>query len=384
MCAIFGFVNLRHRAPKKTLKRFFRNLAVACEARGTDATGISYVENGKLVIKKSAMAARKADLTFPCTCNTVMGHTRMATQGKKSDNFNNHPFPGSADKEFALAHNGVFYNETQLAKTYLLPDTHIKTDSYVAVQLIEHERKLNFDSLKFMAENVEGAFMITVLDEDENLYLVKGSNPICIVLFPNLGLLAYASTREIMDEALEKSSISEYEHKFYSLKDGQILKISPNGESVYGSFKIIEGKNDGYKSYKTYSYSNYTSKPISYYKYTKGFSSPDSDVEECVDIATDLGYPENMVYMLLCAGFTSVDLAYDILWDGKSVTAALTSAVNTFRTSYPFKSYLNGYMTYAPAPKKAGYELAASMFSEEELENIRTGAYLPSAVGSHA
>ena len=55
-----------------------------------------------------------------------------------------------------------------------LPETKIETDSYVAVQLIEKKRTLGTDSLKFMAEQLQGSFTITVLDENNNLHFVKG------------------------------------------------------------------------------------------------------------------------------------------------------------------------------------------------------------------
>ena len=52
----------------------------------------------------------------------------------------------------------------ELRKTEKLPATNIETDSYVAVQLIEKQQELSFDSLKYMAEQLEGSFTITVLN----------------------------------------------------------------------------------------------------------------------------------------------------------------------------------------------------------------------------
>ena len=77
-----------------------------------------------------------------------MGHTRMTTQGDEKFNFNNHPFYGKTDLEFALAHNGVLYNDCRLRITEHLPSTRIETDSYVAVQLIEKKGTLDTDSLR--------------------------------------------------------------------------------------------------------------------------------------------------------------------------------------------------------------------------------------------
>ena len=54
----------------------------------------------------------------------------------------------------------------ELRKEKNLPDTHIETDSYIAVQFIEQQCSLNFDSLKNMAETVQGNFTFTVLDQN--------------------------------------------------------------------------------------------------------------------------------------------------------------------------------------------------------------------------
>ena len=75
-------------------------------------------------------------------------------------NFNNHPFYGKADVPFALAHNGVIYNDERVMEVERLPSTRIKTDSYIAVQLIESKKKLDFECLKYMAEQLHGSMTI--------------------------------------------------------------------------------------------------------------------------------------------------------------------------------------------------------------------------------
>ena len=43
-----------------------------------------------------------------------------------------------------------------------LPLTSVETDSYVAVQLLEKNNALDFNSLKTMAEKVEGSFVDSI------------------------------------------------------------------------------------------------------------------------------------------------------------------------------------------------------------------------------
>ena len=144
------------------------------EVRGTDATGISYNYNDRLCIFKRPIPAHRMHYRIPDGVHYVMGHTRMTTQGNEKYNYNNHPFPGNAiNTDFSLAHNGVLYNDEILKFKEHLPETRIETDSYVAVQLIEKKRTLDTDSLKFMAEQLEGSFTITVMDKDNNLFLLN-------------------------------------------------------------------------------------------------------------------------------------------------------------------------------------------------------------------
>ena len=169
-----------------------------------------------------------------------MGHTRLTTQGNQKFNQNNHPFYDHADRDFAFAHNGVLYNDFELRKTKHLPDTNIETDSYVAVQLIEQQKKLDFNSLKNMAETVQGNFTFTVLDEENSLYIIKGSNPVCLLHFEMLGLYMYASTETIMKSSLRKVGILNFPYKKIETAHGDILKIDSKGCITRSEFEVKE------------------------------------------------------------------------------------------------------------------------------------------------
>ena len=50
----------------------------------------------------------------------------------------------------------MLLNDRLLQRAEDLPKTHIGTDSYVAVQLLEKQNTLNFNSLRKVAEQVQG------------------------------------------------------------------------------------------------------------------------------------------------------------------------------------------------------------------------------------
>ena len=238
MCAIFGFLDYGRMVPHKVLSKLLRELSIAAECRGTDATGISYVNNGKMVTFKKAKPAHKVNLYFPKGTAAVIGHTRFTTQGSEKQNYNNHPFEGNvSDYSFALAHNGVLYNDHKLRREMNLPDTVIETDSYIAVQLLEQLNAVDEESLRSVAETVTGNFVFTVLRSDNTLFLVKGDNPLTIVHFPMLGLYVYASTQSILLEALK--AVRLYDRcETVDAADGNIVKICATGEVSVTTFDM--------------------------------------------------------------------------------------------------------------------------------------------------
>ena len=134
----------------------------------------------------------------------------------------------------------MLYNDKELRTEKHLPQTLIETDSYIAVQLIEQQGKLNFDSLKSMAESVQGSFCFTALDENNTLYLVKGSHPMCLLHFAELGLYTYASTESILKKALQKASFHKYPFEVLNVDEGTILKIDRYGFLSGSTFEVQE------------------------------------------------------------------------------------------------------------------------------------------------
>lgn len=288
MCAIFGFVNYGNKIKPKTLKRLVRNLSIACEIRGVDACGISYVrKDGNIKVFKRPQPAHQLNLYFPKDTTTLIGHTRYTTQGNEKFNQNNHPF--TSVKGFSLAHNGIICNDKELRHQYNLPVTNIETDSYIAVQLLDYCNQVDFESIKFMAEQLQGSFAITILNHDNTLYLVKGDNPIYLIHFKSLRLYLYSSTREIMLEALMKSKFN-LNFEVIHLDDGDIISINSMGIIEKDYFNVTQ-LNDGFY------YQNY----LDYF---------DNELDILLDYCTNIGIDEDDVYTLLDYGLEVEEIEY--------------------------------------------------------------------------
>ena len=292
MYCLFGIVDYRKSLSMSQKEHILTVLSRECELRGVDATGIAYNGQGRLHIYKRPLPAHKMKFRVLHDTNIIMGHTRMTTQGSELKNRNNHPFRG---KTFALAHNSIIENDRALRKSENLPPTDIETDSYIVVQLLEREKELTFDSLRDMAELLSGTFTITVLDEQDNLYFVRGSNPMCLYHWENRGLYLYASTEEILTSALSKLHISLGKAKEVPLRSGDILCIDQLGKRTYSNFTMKPMYTRPY-SFALWDY---------YPPYTQ---TEESGIDDLYSISGMFGYAREDIDALLAEGITPEEI----------------------------------------------------------------------------
>ena len=310
MCAVFGFLDYKGKTSNAVLKKLIHYLSVAAEVRGTDATGIAYVRDGSMVTYKKPKPAHKVKLFFPRDTRAVIGHTRFTTQGSEKRNCNNHPFEGHCGTEsFALAHNGVLYNDRELRREQHLPPTPIETDSYVAVQLLEQRQSLDAENIKRMAELVEGSFVFTILRNDNTLFLVKGNNPLTLYHFPEIGLYAYASTKSILDNALQKIHIAEKACEV-EISDGEIIEISPKGNLHKSTFEVQDYIHTMFNPYN--------------WDCTKWWMEDERE-ELLLEYCSTFGVSEEEVQLLLEVGYDPDEIE-ELLMDTAAMEEAISEA----------------------------------------------------------
>ena len=303
MCGLFGFSRYGNKEIQG-LSKLTNALAVESAIRGKDATGIAYCSNKDLAILKDSKSAFKLSFKHPDDIVALTGHTRHSTQGSEKKNYNNHPFKGSYKGfHFALCHNGVLSNDKSLRQEYRLPKTKIETDSYIAVQLLESQSRLNFDSIKYMAEKTEGSFSYTILDEKNNLYLVKGDSPLSVLHFPKQKIYAYASTDEILYKALIDSplfsALKKSEFETVDITEGDILKICPDGTIKRHTFEYSYYYGQKWWDYGRFSYASILG---------ESYGQNDDYINDLKSIAAYQGFDESAIDELLSQGFTPQEI----------------------------------------------------------------------------
>ena len=303
MCCLFGFIDYAGALSVTQKSCLIRELSIAAEVRGTDATGIAYNTSRGLQIYKRPLAAHRLHLRIPAEAHVVSGHTRMTTQGSAKKNFNNHPFFGHVKgKTFALAHNGTIWNDLELRRTKHLPRTKVQTDSFIAVQLIEQQKSLSLSALKCMAEQVEGSFSFSVLSEQDDLWLVKGDNPLTIVHFPAAGVYIYTSTAEILNKALARCGNWLGRGEKVDIAMGDIVKIDSKGRITHGTFDVSKFYRSSW---------GYWDVPL----YPRLPQSEEEHLSLLKSVAKAFGFTGEMVDRLLEQGFSTDDIE-NLLYEG--------------------------------------------------------------------
>lgn len=305
MCAVFGLIDYNSALSTRAKEKILKVLSKECEARGTDATGFAFNSGNHITVFKRPQPAHKVKLRLPENTRVIMGHTRLSTQGSEKLNFNNHPFVGrTKEGSFALAHNGVLSNDDLLRKTKGIPKSLIETDSYIAVQLLEQAGELSFESIRNMDEDVLGSFVFTILDDRDNVYLVRGNNPLCIYNFDFLGIYLYASTKEILDRAVRKLGLARLSKTEIPVSCGDILKIDSFGSitrSTFDSWGYLLG---------------------GFYDYEEEHTFGGNQLQQLREFARCFGLDEHVVDELYLYGYTADEIE-ELLYEPEELANAI-------------------------------------------------------------
>ena len=180
MCGIVGYIGDNRAAP------ILINGIKRLEYRGYDSSGISIIENNKLLCEKSvgfvSELEKKVDGKFNDGTVGIV-HTRWATHGAPTIE-NAHPHIDCTGK-ISVVHNGIIENHNYL-RAKLESDGHSfksETDSEVVAHLIESyfEGTLE-DAVRLALKDIEGAYGLAIicLDDPGKLIAARRGSPLII------------------------------------------------------------------------------------------------------------------------------------------------------------------------------------------------------------
>jgi len=192
MCGIIGYIG------DDTAIGTLINGLKKLNYRGYDSAGIAVLHNNEIHITKAAGKIDKLEEAIFFNESVLLGkagigHTRWATHGDANTQ-NAHPHY-SANKKFAIVHNGIIDNYQQL-KEFLIEQGYefaSDTDSEVIAHLLEYFYKGNpFEAIQKTTAQLKGAYAVALLCDDfpEMILAFRKNNPLLVGLNKNCGILA--------------------------------------------------------------------------------------------------------------------------------------------------------------------------------------------------
>ncbi len=221
MCGIVGYVGPQRACPIliEGLKRQ--------EYRGYDSAGVALLEDGNIVIQKSAgkiaaLEESMKDSDFHAT--TGIAHTRWATHGAPTD-LNAHPHTGNSGK-IAVVHNGIIENYASLREV-LKQQGHVfrtDTDTEIIAHLIEEYYDGNLlQAVRRALTQVEGTYGIAVMCADNPGLIVAARSGSPLVIGTGDGENLIAS---------DVAALLRHTNRVVYLEDGELAEVTANNFSI--------------------------------------------------------------------------------------------------------------------------------------------------------
>lgn len=233
MCGVAGYSlspNVRINS-----KRITREMLLAIEHRGRDATGFAFRDStGAHQIHKADMAASyfvKRRLCVPKNQRTVIMHTRWATQGAPERNVNNHPVAAGT---VVGVHNGHISNDDALFRAIeRVVGYNVRVgevDSEAAFAVLGYIDAPVTDSL----EEISGGATLAWLDSadpDETLHLARLQSSPLVIAKTTDGSLFFASTEEAVFRGVHAAGLwieqmlDVSEGQYFTVQSGLVTKV---------------------------------------------------------------------------------------------------------------------------------------------------------------
>lgn len=229
MCGIAGI----HLKPScalgpETLERLADALLLGIDERGGHATGyVARSKSGETRLQRASCDARlfiDERRPFPVDTQTVLLHTRFATQGDPAFPENNHPVYAGT---FYCVHNGHVSNDRALIDAAGVLRLGRVDSEAIPVTVREH----GWERAGGAMAALEGPAAVALLDSATGrLILARGyANPLVVLDSPSITV--WASTMNAIHKAWTETlgtppAASRYEW----LTEGDLLRFSPSGE----------------------------------------------------------------------------------------------------------------------------------------------------------
>ena len=190
MCGIVGYIT----KDKKNINILIDGLK-KLEYRGYDSSGIAYIKDNKVVIKKKEGKISNLEKDIDLNTESVIGigHTRWATHGV-SNSTNAHPHKVG---KFTVVHNGIIENYVEIKNDLISKGYTFKsdTDTEVIPALLDYLYKSDnniLNCINKLNSILVGSYALGVICDDDKtkLYTIKNKSPLIIGIGKDTNFIA--------------------------------------------------------------------------------------------------------------------------------------------------------------------------------------------------
>ena len=218
MCGIVGYIG--NNAIKNTITGL-KNL----EYRGYDSSGIAYIKNNNIIIKKEVGRIDNllTNLDYDNSVNIAIAHTRWATHGE-ANKTNAHPHKVG---KITLVHNGIIENYEKLKENLTDYNFISHTDTEVIAALIDKLYN-KYNDMKLVLSKItnllKGSYALAIINDDitDKIFAIRKDSPL---------IVGYDNKSTII--ASDIPAILHVTKKYYLLDNYDILEISSNELNIY-------------------------------------------------------------------------------------------------------------------------------------------------------
>ncbi len=223
MCGIFGVTLLHESSLKTSFKSILKNLFLLSESRGKEASGFAINTGKEMRYLRSPFSASEMVksnlfneeihhlLNRKSQHLTVIGHSRLVTNGYEQFNENNQPV---LKNNLAAVHNGIIVNCGELWRKYPDEKKLSDLDSELIPTLIHrfyHRDKDIHKSLVEFYQEIYGMTSIALLPFDlNNLLLATNNGSLYFLSSSKKEAFIFASERYILEKLIDTAHLSHH------------------------------------------------------------------------------------------------------------------------------------------------------------------------------
>ena len=235
MCGIFGIVTKDVTSPAN-LRLLVDSLFLLSESRGKEASGLAFLAGDKISIYKQPLRSRKLikqndyKKLFENVGNaspiSIIGHSRLATNGLQIDNRNNQPV---TSKDGIIVHNGIIVNEDKLWGEVIQKKPKYEVDTESLLELVSAYLTKGYSVESSIGEaysDIEGSATIALfLKKEPFLILATNTGSLYFSEAKNGKNFIFASESYILEKIKEERSLLGSFGETINVAPGSGLKV---------------------------------------------------------------------------------------------------------------------------------------------------------------